>query len=39
MLEGCWEQSQVDHPSCYQVSPSAAQGVGSQGGSTHPGTE
>ena len=37
-LEGCWELFQVDYLSCYQVSPSAAQGVGSWEGNIHPGT-
>ena len=38
MLEGCWELSQVGRPDSRRVSPSAAQGVGSWGGNTHPGT-
>ena len=38
MLEGCWELSQVGRPDSRRVSPSAAQGVGSWGRNTHPGT-
>ena len=38
MLEGCWGLSQVGRPDSSPVSPSATQGVGSQGGNTHPGT-